>query len=112
MKTGNIRVLPLSSFALSALQTQRALQTRDKVAAGSLYHDMGQAFASEIGDRITPMAATCAFRRIALRAGVTTTRLHDTRHIAATYTLVSGIDVATVGALLGHSCPSTTLNRL
>jgi hypothetical protein len=56
------------------------------------------------------MAATCAFDRIARKAGISTTRLHDLRHTAATTLLVAGVDVRTVAGVLGHVSPSITLS--
>lgn len=56
------------------------------------------------------MAATCAFDRIARKAGISTTRLHDLRHTAATTLLVAGVDVRTAAGVLGHASPTVTLS--
>ena len=55
------------------------------------------------------MTATCAFKRIAQRAKVTTTCLHDTRHTATTAMLTGGVDGRTVAGVLGHSSANVTL---
>jgi len=56
------------------------------------------------------MAATCAFDRIARKAGISTTRLHDLRHTAATTLLLAGVDVRTAAGVLGHASPTVTLS--
>ena len=110
-KTGRTRTLPLSRIANDALRSQRALQAHERLANGHSYHNLDSAiFADEIGGRVTPMAATCAFDRIARKAGISTTRLHDLRHTAATTLLVAGVDVRTVAGVLGHASPSITLS--
>jgi integrase len=109
-KNGKSRKLPLSQFAADALRRQKAMQAKEKLAAGGAYEDFGLVFADELGRRITPMAATCAFERVATKANISTTRLHDTRHTAATMLLVSGVDIRTVSSIIGHANASTTLN--
>lgn len=110
-KTGRARTAPLSRMANDALRAQRASQARDRLANGNLYGNLdGAVFADEVGRRVTPMAASCAFERIARKAGISTTRLHDLRHTAATTLLLAGVDVRTTAGILGHASASTTLN--
>jgi integrase len=67
-------------------------------------------FADNFGRPWNPGSISNAFDRLARDAMLSTTRLHDARHSAATWLLQSGIDVRTVAAVLGHSTPVTTLN--
>lgn len=108
-KTDRTRTIPLSRPALEALGRQRAMQATDKLRAGEFYHDVGFVFADELGACISPMAATNAYARIAMKAQLSSTRLHDLRHTAATTMLLAGVDVATTAGVLGHSTPTTTL---
>ena len=108
-KSRRTRVIPLSRLAIEALKTQKALQEADKAKAEAHFRDEGAVFTDEIGHRLTPMAATNAFARLARKAGISTTRLHDARHTAATTMLSNGIDPTTVAAILGHSSPTVTL---
>ncbi|MHB8462841.1 MAG: tyrosine-type recombinase/integrase [Vulcanimicrobiaceae bacterium] len=108
-KTDRARTIPLSRPALEALSRQRAMQAADRLRAGESYQDAGFIFADELGGCISPMAATNAYARIATKAKISSTRLHDLRHTAATTMLLAGIDVATTAGVLGHSTPATTL---
>jgi integrase len=108
-KTGSIRRLGLSRLALEALRRQLAMQIKDKRLAPAEYVDEGAIFATPLGRRITPMSATKAFVRLAKAAQISTTRLHDTRHTAATHLIVGGTDVRTTAAVLGHTTPNVTL---
>ncbi|NNM98716.1 MAG: tyrosine-type recombinase/integrase [Candidatus Eremiobacteraeota bacterium] len=109
-KSGKSRTLPLSRHAIDALRRQRAAQAADRLKAGGLYGDDGAVFADELGQRVTPKSATNAFARMAEKAKISTTRLHDLRHTAATTLLVNGVDVRTTAGVLGHSTPNVTLS--
>ena len=109
-KTDRTRTIPLSRPALEALQRQRVAQAADKLRAGGLYEDRDWVFADELGACISPMAATDAYARIAQKAQISSTRLHDARHTAATTLLLEGVDVRTVAGILGHSVATTTLS--
>jgi integrase len=54
------------------------------------------------------MALTNAFNRVARRAKLPTTRIHDLRHTAATFILSAGDNPVAAGKILGHSEESTT----
>jgi integrase len=56
-----------------------------------------------------PHYVTLAFTRLRARVGLTSTRLHDLRHFAATQLLAGGQDVRTVAGRLGHADASVTL---
>jgi integrase len=87
------------------------MQARDRLAAGAFYrNDDGAIFTDELGRRLAPGSTTAAFARIARRAGISTTRLHDLRHTAASALIVDGTDVRTTASVLGHSTPSVTLS--
>lgn len=97
--------------SVNALRSRRALQARERLAIGGSYDNADDAvFADERGRRITPMTASCAFERIARKTGLSTTRLHDLRQIAATTLLLAGVDVRTTAGVLGHSSPTIALS--
>jgi integrase len=49
-----------------------------------------------------------AWARICKTAGITGLRVHDLRHSYASTLAGAGVSLPTIGALLGHSMPSTT----
>ncbi|HLG66561.1 MAG TPA: tyrosine-type recombinase/integrase [Acidimicrobiales bacterium] len=57
-----------------------------------------------------PNDVTKDFIRLRNRAGLTTVRLHDLRHFAATRLLAAGVPVRTVSGRLGHSNAAMTLD--
>lgn len=110
-KTHRGRTIGLSSWALEALRRQRVMQAEDRLRSPvGLYVESGAVFTSEIGERITPMAATKAFGKVARAAHLSTQRLHDTRHTAASHLIADGSDVVTVASVLGHESATITLS--
>jgi site-specific recombinase XerC len=98
-------------MATDALKAQRVHQAKERLAGGSVYeHTEDAVFTDELGRRVTPMAASCAFDRIARKAKISTTRLHDLRHTAATTLLLASVDVRTTAGVLGHASPTITLS--
>jgi integrase len=97
--------MPLAKVALEALGRHRARQAADKLRAGGAYKDQDYVFADESGAAISPMAAASAYAPLARKAGISSTRLHECRHTAATALLSSGVDARTVSGILGHSSP-------
>lgn len=108
-KSGRSRSVPLAPVAIEALRRAKALQARDRLAAGGAYQDDGYIFADAVGVRTSPMAATNAYARLARKAAISSTRLHDARHTAATTLLTAGVDVRTTAGILGHASPVVTL---
>ncbi|MGB6602121.1 MAG: tyrosine-type recombinase/integrase, partial [Candidatus Cybelea sp.] len=76
------------------------------------YSEQGLVFADELGGIFDLDAISKAFATLARAVGVKTkgVSLHSCRHFFATQALAAGNDHVTVGALLGHSLASTTLN--
>jgi len=109
-KTHRERLIGLSSWASEALRRQRIMQAEERLRApAGLYLESGAVFTDEVGGRITPMAATKAFARIARLAGLASVRLHDTRHTAASHLIADGNDAVTVASVLGHESANITL---
>lgn len=94
----------------AALRSHRAAQNAKRLRKGEEYEVRGLVFADPLGHPWNPGSISNAFDRLAREVGLSTTRLHDVRHSAATWVLQGGIDIRTVAAVLGHSTPVTTLN--
>ena len=63
----------------------------------------------------TPISAHTLYEfwtRVREEAGVPNVRLHDLRHSYASFALSLGESVITIGRLLGHAQPSTTLKYI
>jgi integrase len=88
------------------------LQFADRLRAGDRYKvdPQGPVFTDELGDGLTPKAATNAFARLAKAAKVSTTSLHAARHTAATELIAAGTDIRTTASILGHSTANVTLS--
>jgi integrase len=111
-KSGRERVVPLSLLAIETLRRHRSGQLEEKMRNRDRYLDGGLVFANDVGGILDLDAISKAFAAIARAAGIKVKgiSLHSCRHFSATQALVSGNDVRTVAALLGHASPSTTLN--
>lgn len=90
VKEERIRGIPLNETAVQALQAERARQDRWRRIAGDAWIESGFVFTDEVGAPLSPMRLTNAFYRVARRARLPTTRLHDLRHTAATFILSAG----------------------
>ena len=108
-KTGRVRVVPLSKPAIDAFRAQRAMQNKERLRAGAFWETTDAVFADPLGRHTKPQAMTRAYEHIAEKAGISSLRLHDCRHTAATEMLVGGVDVVTAAGVLGHASPTVTL---
>ena len=96
----------------------RGLVSLPKPSGGAAYflhlgvHFSAAATGSKTGRRfhLRPWGATYAFSQLAQAVGISTKRLHDARHRAATTMLVAGVDARSVAGMLGHTSAVTTLS--
>ncbi len=103
-KSDRVREIPISSLAYGALKLSQEQRQGNALKRSDFV------FTDELGEPLHPNALTDAFRRLAVRIGLPTQRLHDLRHTAATLMLAAGSDLITVQQILGHSAASTTAN--
>jgi integrase len=94
-KTGARRI-PLPPAARAVLDDLPCLPENPYVIAGKLP-------GSHIADLERP------WRRVRARAGLDDVRIHDLRHTYASMAVSNGIDLLTVGKILGHSNFQTTM---
>lgn len=111
-KTDRACTKTLNERMKAAFRAQKALQAADGLHLGLSY--IGDpdrpVFTDELGRRLTPKAATNAFARLAVKAGLKTTSLDSTRHTVATTAIRNGADIVTVSRILNQSNPTVTLN--
>jgi integrase len=108
-KPDRVREVPLNATALEALRSEQIRQVRRQEEASGAWIESGHVFCDEIGRPLSPMALTNAFGRIARKAKLPFTAMHNLRHTAATFILSAGGNPAAAAQILGHSEKSTTL---
>ncbi len=108
-KTGNVRLVTLTTQAIDALAAHRAHTQNQLVGA---IGEAAQVFTNDpTGVRPwRPDLATRRWRHHRGAVGLDHVRLHDLHHFVATELLTAGIDVRTVSNRLGHARTSTTLD--
>jgi integrase/recombinase XerD len=105
-KGGRQRVVPVGSFALSAVH---AYLVRARPALASSGRGTPALFLNARGGRLSRQSAWAVLRAAAARAGLTIeVSPHTLRHSFATHLLDGGADVRVVQELLGHASVTTT----
>ena len=111
-RSGASRRVALASDTLGLLMTQRITQQADQVRWGSAYRSCGnggRVFAREDGSDLTPEQVTKTFARLVKAAGVRPQRLHDLRHLSASFDALAGVPINVTSKRLGHSNPAFTM---
>jgi integrase len=110
-KTHSVRRVALDRTSIEALRAHRdRCRDRSKACGVSLPDDT-YVF-SKAPDSSTPCPpndVTHQFIQLRNRLGLTSVRLHDLRHFAATRLLAAGVPERTVSGRLGHANAATTL---
>ena len=109
---GAWRRVALASDTLGLLMTQRITQQADQERWGSVYASCGhggRVFAREDGSDLTPEQVTKTFARLVKAAGVRPQRLHDLRHLSASFDALAGVPINVTSKRLGHSNPAFTM---
>ena len=110
--------LRLSARMVAVLRQHRARQAELALAAGSdwsgtMVDDEGVTvslvFTDEAGRPMPGHRLNDALERIATAAGVGHVNPHRFRHSAASLMIAEGMDLAAVGAVLGHASPAVTM---
>lgn len=103
------RVVPLSPAVVALLESVRARQRAERLAAGSEWVQTPYVFTTETGTPCDPRNALRALKASAKRAGLEEdVGLHTLRHSAASVMLEHGIPLKVVSELLGHSSVAIT----
>jgi len=114
-KTHASRRIALDPDTVDALRTHRKRaeeRAEERAAACAVQRRDDSYVFSADPDGLRPWApndVTKDFIRLRKTAGLTSVRLHDLRHFAATRLLATGVPVRTVSGRLGHANAATTL---
>jgi integrase len=106
--SGEARRVDLGARGVGALLAQQLNQDEDRAAWGSMYVEHGLVFAREDGLPLAPEQVTRTFAQLVKSAGVRPLRLHDLRHGRASMLLATGVDIALVSKMMGHSTLTIT----
>ena len=105
-KGGKQRLVPVGSWAVSALEAYLVRGRPDLVRAG---RGTAAVFCNVRGGRLSRQGAWAVLKRAVERSGVTAAvSPHTLRHSFATHLLDGGADVRVVQELLGHASVTTT----
>ncbi|MGW6456648.1 site-specific integrase [Streptomyces sp. NPDC055078] len=105
------RALPLPGTVLDALKRFRAVQARERLAAGEGYTDSGYVVVDELGmPRNTRHLREHAYRLMAALE-MRRVRLYDARHSCLSYLAVSGVPDVVLAAWAGHTNASFTKRK-
>lgn len=106
------RTIALPGFVAAALRAQQNRQRRERLLAGSRWHEDPRelVFTTTIGTPLDGITVTRRFQALLVTAGLPRQRFHDLRHACASILLAQGVAPRVVMETLGHSQISLTLN--
>lgn len=105
------RKVPLTADMIEKLKGFKAKQDAVKQAVGPAYKDNDFLFASDLGKHYEPRYYEELFYSLVEQEGLEKANFHCMRHTFATRCIEAGMDIYVVSKLLGHTTPTTTLNR-
>jgi integrase len=97
------RIVPLGPKTISPLRDYLAMRHRWEQASGPSWPTTGLFFVKPDGKAWHPQTISRRFEDLIARAGLPPVRLHDLRHLAATYLRHGGADMKEVQETLGHA---------
>jgi integrase len=110
-KTGRSRrSVPMATGTVNALLAHHTRQTKERLAAGELWNDLGLVFSNPTGGHLWATSLNSVFHNRLRAAGLPDLRIHDLRHTAASHLLTRGVHPKVVQELLGHSTITLTLD--
>jgi integrase len=102
-KNRKVRTLKVGPEVLADLRQLKALQTRERLAAGQAYASSGLVVVNELGIPMRPERYGDLFQIHANAAGLPRIRLHDLRHTTASLLHSLGQPPAACAKYLGHT---------
>lgn len=110
LKTRSSRaVVPLASFAVTALRKHRVHQNAERLAADA-WHDYNLVFPTSVGTPIERGNLVQHWHRVRERAKIPPRRFHDLRHTCASLLHVQGVPAKDIQAILRHAQLAITMD--
>ena len=97
------RTTALLGGAVEALQQQRTLQAKARLAGGEAWRDEDYVFSTRTGTGLSSSYVRDVFRRVRARTDVRDLPPHSLRHATASILLAAGVPVAVAAKMMGHS---------
>lgn len=105
------RTIALDSDTVQALKRHRAQQDKDREEWENAWVETGRVFTKENGELLHPANVTRQFIELHEEIGLTSVRLHDLRHCAATLAHAARADLKDIQEMLGHCSITITADR-
>jgi integrase len=102
------RIIPIGAKTSLPLQEYAAMRDRWRQVSSDTWPDTGLFFVQPDGQPWHPQTISRRFDDLVAAAGLPPVRLHDLRHLAATYLRHGGADMKEVQETLGHATMSMT----
>ena len=107
-KTHKSRKVALPDYCLNMLHALEIEQFDRRLKLGSAWNGENWVFTQADGSIMFPTTPTQIYSKFLKRKGLPHKKFHALRHTSATLSLISGVDIKTVGERLGHSQMKTT----
>ena len=96
------RSLTLPKRAVTALKAHKAMQDRERQAAGKTWHDLNLVFCHEDGSMYTSDALNWRFGKMTRKAGIGHWHAHEGRHTAVSIMSSNGVPIQDISDTVGH----------
>lgn len=100
---GHYRRVPLLEGVVGALMVHRLSQGDLRASFGEVWADHDLVFCRDDGNPMLPSGVSARFHQLSDAAGLRRVRLHDLRHGYVSLLLESGVDIAAISKIVGHS---------
>lgn len=107
-ENGHYRRVPLLEGVVGALMVHRLAQGELRANHAEIWVDHDLVFCREDGTPLLPSGVSARFHELTDAVGMRRVRLHDLRHGYVSLLLESGVDIAAISKIVGHSSIAIT----
>ena len=98
----------LPKRAISALETHKAIQNRERAVAGKSWQGTGLVFCPEDGSMYNSRALVWRFSKMTRKAGIGHWHAHEGRHTAVSIMSSNGVPIQEISDTVGHKSTHVT----